>query len=116
MVKNQDQCFPVVFADMLNHSDVAKAYLAGEERRHSPGKVVSAGFVHPVTFETFGRSESLDLSPQPEDSLLIQAFFRQGEGMLMFVNASVAEGKRIGAAIAESVKRIDALIRTENES
>lgn len=114
MIKNQDQYFPVVFPDMLNHVDVGLAFNGTGDPRHRPGEVVSAGFVHPSTYETFGRSESLNLGPRPEDSVLIKTFARQGEGMLMFISASIAEGKRVGAAIAESVRQMDALIRSEN--
>jgi len=47
------------------------------ERHADRGKPVSAGFVQltpDYTAATFGNSESLRLSPQPDDALLISTF------------------------------------------
>lgn len=108
MIKNQDQYFPVVFPDMLTHADVAKNFMGAGDPRHLPGRVVSAGFVHPSTYETSGRSESLNLGPQPEDSLLIQTFLRQGEGMLMFISASIVASNHVTGMYEMAEKKTEA--------
>jgi hypothetical protein len=99
MIQIADLRFPILFPDMLTHSDVAKAYIGGEDRRHSPGKVVSAGFYDPVTHETSGRSESLDLGPHPDDSALMQSWMALGDAMLIFINATLKVPENQGTTV-----------------
>ena len=93
IVQSEDVRLPIPFPGLLNHIDVAKAYLAGEDRRHSPGKVISAGFYNQETGETYGRSESLNLDPLPDDAGLIKTFLEHGEGMLLFANHALNQDK-----------------------
>lgn len=62
---------PIVFADLLNHSDVAENF-----------KVVSAGMCdihihdmhHGITVTTWGESTSLKKIARPEDANIIERF------------------------------------------
>lgn len=66
---------PILFPDQLVHRHVARIHSAGLRN------VVSAGFVqidydqgcgNPPTVHVYGRSESLDLGPRPEDAEVIR--------------------------------------------
>lgn len=65
---------PVFFLAPFTHLDIAEAWT-----RVAPMQAVSAGFVRFLpddSVATFGRSESLHLSPRPQDASLIRALYR----------------------------------------
>jgi hypothetical protein len=73
--------FPVLFAGMPSHADVAALFA---QDRHVP---VSAGFVRffggpSGACETHDRSVSLHLSPRPGDAMFIAAYYRATLGSI----------------------------------
>lgn len=69
IIKNSclQEC-PIVFADVLQHSDVIQAH-----------RVVSAGFcdLYDGKWQAWGKSVSLDKSSRPEDAEILQWHFRE---------------------------------------
>lgn len=98
MVKCGDFYAPVVFRDLVSHADAAKAFLAGQDRRHSPGEIVSAGFYDLVNRKAHGSSASLEVSSRPEDSELVTAFLQGGDGLLQLVEFNLLADQNLLAA------------------
>lgn len=57
---------PIMFCESLTHSKVAEAI---EQISADPIYPVSAGFIDPNTLKTYGVSESMGLSSNPDDML-----------------------------------------------
>lgn len=65
---------PVIFADDIVHAVMAKAVTRAMEMQRLVVTPVSAGFVRFHDTNTFGGSETLDMSANPEDAKLIEYY------------------------------------------
>jgi len=66
-------CQAFIFSDDISHFDFAKKICA------DLSLIKSAGFVHirAGKIETFGKSESLNISSQPEDSEILNTYLAE---------------------------------------
>jgi hypothetical protein len=60
---------PIIFPDFLVHSDVAKAMKRLTDLREA--EIASAGFYDPISGDCHGKSETLEVSSDPEDGNII---------------------------------------------
>ena len=71
IVADGDIPMVAVFGEMLDHRRMAHAALRS---LNGQGRLVGAGFVTLRDGEPYGRSESLDRGPGPNDVLTLRAF------------------------------------------
>jgi len=61
----------VLFSPAVAHSEMARVLRAA----HPDSEILSAGFVNISTVRCYGGSVSLSLESQPEDTMLLAAYF-----------------------------------------